>query len=126
MRDDVFKNLIKFGVLRVVDTYSYELPFFINADSEVFIGHFPKQPIMPGVVMVEIIKRATEIAVDNKVDMVSASNFKFLKMVEPNEHKEAVLHFTIKNKDDTWRVKAQLKINNAIYFKSDAIYKSRS
>ncbi len=123
MKDLAFKELIGFGELKITDTNSYLIMFSINAGSEVFAGHFPNQPIMPGVIMIEIIKRAAEIAVNSKIEMVSASNFKFLKMLNPNEHKSAALYFTLTDINDSWKVKAQLKIKGEIYFKADAIYK---
>jgi len=125
MKDSAFTELIVFGTLESIDKGSYLLPFLINKESHIFEGHFPNQPIMPGVVMIEIIKRATELTVNAKIEMVSAGNFKFLKMLDPNEHKNAVLHFILTEMDDSWKVKAWLKIENEIYFKADANYKPR-
>ncbi len=36
----------------------------INKDHEIFTGHFPDNPVMPGVCMIQIIKELTEKALD--------------------------------------------------------------
>ncbi len=126
MKDNVFNDLITFGSINKVETNNYLLPFVINAKSKIFKGHFPAQPIMPGVVMIELVKRAAEIVVNTKIDMISATNFKFLKMLIPYEHKEALLYFSVFKKENCWKVKAKISINNVIYFKSDATFKPRA
>lgn len=125
MKDSVFNNLISFGKLSLLASNNYLVPITINAESEVFKGHFPNQPVMPGVVQMELVKRAIELALELKIEMVAASNVKFLKMLIPQQHSEAELYFTIASTANLYKVKAQLKINNEIYFKSDASYTVR-
>ena len=42
------------------DDQNYTVVLFINENHEVFKGHFPGNPIMPGVCMMQIIKELTE------------------------------------------------------------------
>ena len=125
MNNRYFSDLIQFDGLQKLEDDQYNLPFSINRESKVFDGHFPNQPILPGVVMIEMTKRALEMALGAELILESAGNFKFLKLVDPNVMKNAVLDFTIAIKEDAWRVKAQLIFLNEIYFKADAIYKRK-
>ena len=121
MNTDIFNNLIEFGPLDQNDS-GYILPFAINKESQVFEGHFPNQPILPGVVMIELVQRAAELVVGEELAMKSAGNFKFLKMIDPVKLPSANLNFTITEKEDGWRVKAQIKNKEDIYFKADGFY----
>lgn len=121
MNTDIFNNLIEFGSLDQDDS-GYTLPFAINKESQVFEGHFPNQPILPGVVMIELVQRAAELVVGEELAMKSAGNFKFLKMIDPVKLPSANLNFTITEKEDGWRVKAQIKNKEDIYFKADGFY----
>lgn len=125
MKDQAFNDLIQFDGLQKLDEGQFNLPFSINKESSVFDGHFPDQAILPGVVMIEMTKRAAEIALEKELSLVSAGNFKFLKMVDPNLIKNADLGFSITIKDDGWRVKAQIKFEDEIYFKADAFYRGK-
>ena len=100
----------------------YTLPFTINKESQVFEGHFPNQPILPGVVMIELVQRATELALAVELEVKSAGNFKFLKMIDPEKLPLANLNFGITEKEGDWRVKAQIKHEEDIYFKADVLY----
>ena len=125
MNDQAFNDLIQFDGIQKLDEDQFNLPFLINKESSVFDGHFPDQAILPGVVMIEMTKRAAEIALEKELSLVSAGNFKFLKMVDPNLIKNADLGFSITIKDDGWRVKAQIKFEDEIYFKADAFYRGK-
>ncbi len=125
MNDQAFNSLIQFEPIKKIEDEWYSLPFAINNNSEVFDGHFPNQPILPGVVMIELTKRAVEISLAKKLKLDSAGNFKFLKMIDPNVIKVAAISFKIITKNDGWSVKAQIKYKDEICFKADAFYKSK-
>jgi 3-hydroxyacyl-[acyl-carrier-protein] dehydratase len=121
MDEQIFNQLIEFGELNQEDS-TYNLPFSVLRSSQVFVGHFPNQPILPGVAMIELVQRATELVLNEKLELKSAGNFKFLMMIDPDKVPNANLIFGIIPKEDGWRVKAQIKHNENIYFKADAFY----
>ena len=121
MDEQIFNQLIEFGELNQDDS-TYNLPFSILRSSQVFEGHFPNQPILPGVAMIELVQRATELVLGKKLEVKSAGNFKFLMMIDPDKVMDANLVFSIIPKDGGWRVKAQIKRKEDIFFKADVNY----
>jgi len=73
-----------------------ELQGTINLDAshEIFKGHFPSQPVLPGVCLIEMLKDLINKAMERPYLLSSASNVKYLKVVDPE--KNQLLTFTIK------------------------------
>lgn len=55
----------------------------LNPEHDVFKGHFPGNPIMPGVCTMQIIKELTETITTKKLQLVQASNVKFMALINP-------------------------------------------
>lgn len=70
----------------------------INDQHEIFKGHFPNQPIVPGVVMIQMIKELLAKAIDMQVQLIQANQIKFLKLISPTDTQ--ILSMTI-NWDQT-------------------------
>lgn len=49
----------------------------------IFEGHFPGQPVLPGVCQVQIIKELLETALARKLFLAEAAQCKFLQMADP-------------------------------------------
>ncbi|MCK5844286.1 MAG: hypothetical protein KAG97_06230, partial [Victivallales bacterium] len=50
-----------------------------------FQGHFPGNPILPGICQVEMALAALEKAMERKVSLKTLTRGKYLNMVKPNE-----------------------------------------
>ena len=74
-----------------------EATFLVQPEHAIFAGHFPGQPIVPGVCMLQIIKECLEQAVGHKLMLAQAANIKFLTMLVPEAGKEISLRaeFTV-------------------------------
>ena len=72
----------------------------INAGHEIFNGHFPGQPVLPGASMVQLVKDVLESALKTPVRLQIANNLKFLSLINPqeNKHLQLTLNYTV---DDT-------------------------
>jgi 3-hydroxyacyl-[acyl-carrier-protein] dehydratase len=57
----------------------------INPAHRIFEGHFPGQPIVPGVCMMQMVKEVLETAIGKETRLVSAVSAKFLYMIDPRE-----------------------------------------
>ena len=58
----------------------------IDAANELFLGHFPGQPILPGACMLQMVKEVLEAVFEKKVRLKKANQLKFLKMVDPTSN----------------------------------------
>ena len=56
----------------------------IDPNHEIFSGHFPGNPVTPGVVQMEIIKELLSIHFNRPLQLKSMNNCKFLAILNPN------------------------------------------
>jgi 3-hydroxyacyl-[acyl-carrier-protein] dehydratase len=90
----------------------------INDAHEIFNGHFPGTPVVPGVCMMQMVKEVIEDVAGKETKLVRADHMKFLTVINPNENKLIQLDakYTIaENKKIS--VVASLFNNSIIYFK---------
>ena len=57
----------------------------INQAHDIYKGHFPNQPIVPGVCQIQIIKEVLEELIGKKLQMTHGDNIKFTGMIIPNQ-----------------------------------------
>ncbi|MGB5556167.1 MAG: 3-hydroxyacyl-ACP dehydratase [Flavobacteriaceae bacterium] len=82
----------------------------LNKDHEVFEGHFPGNPILPGVCSIQIIKELTEKALHKELFLSMVSNVKFMAIINPEKNK--TLHFAL----DIAEVDGLIKVKNSVHF----------
>lgn len=90
----------------------------INKDHIIFKGHFPNNPITPGVCMMQIIKEIAEKIVNKKLFMQSAVNVKFMAIINPFNTPELELQLNIIETDEGYKVKNISKFEETIAIKS--------
>ncbi|HRN57643.1 MAG TPA: 3-hydroxyacyl-ACP dehydratase [Agriterribacter sp.] len=59
----------------------------LNPEHPVFEGHFPGQPVVPGVCMVQMIKEILETVTAKNLVLQQADHIKFLSVINPKEGK---------------------------------------
>ena len=59
----------------------------LNPEHRIFAGHFPGQPVVPGVCMVQMIKEILETAIGKSTMLKQADYIKFLSVINPMEEK---------------------------------------
>jgi 3-hydroxyacyl-[acyl-carrier-protein] dehydratase len=89
----------------------YKAVILINEKHEVFKGHFPGNPIMPGVCMMQIIKELTEQITGSSLFMQSLSNVKFMALINPFITPELRLELDVVTTDE-----GLIKVKNVSYF----------
>lgn len=62
----------------------------------VFEGHFPGNPILPGVCTVQISKEILEKALNRELMLTRAGNIKYLGFVNPDVHSEMQFNLVVK------------------------------
>jgi 3-hydroxyacyl-[acyl-carrier-protein] dehydratase len=102
----------------------YLATILINEEHEVFKGHFPGNPIMPGVCMMQIIKELTEQITSNSLFMQSLSNVKFMALINPFNTPELRLELDITTTEDQLvKVKNVSYFNETVALKLSSVYK---
>lgn len=89
----------------------------INKNHDIFNGHFPGNPVTPGVCMMQIIKEITEEVVGNKLMMTSSSNIKFMSIINPETTPYLELILEITKTDEGFRVKNSTTFNDTVALK---------
>lgn len=96
----------------------------LHATHKIFEGHFPGQPVLPGVCMMQIIKEILEKAVEKELFMQSADQCKFLSMVDPNVSGRLDVEINYsKTADENIAVNAILKSENQVFLKMKSEYR---
>lgn len=107
--------------------HCYEAKILVNEKHEVFLGHFPGNPIMPGVCMMQIIKELSESITENKLFLQSLSNVKFMALINPDITPELRLELEISTtEEDLIKVKNTTFFNETIALKLNSVYKKMS
>jgi 3-hydroxyacyl-[acyl-carrier-protein] dehydratase len=80
----------------------------LQAEHDIFKGHFPEHPVLPGVCMLEMIEEITGGFLHQHLRIVSAPMIKYLQMIDPN--KDPLIQFEIIYEKDPDNLLAQGKI----------------
>jgi 3-hydroxyacyl-[acyl-carrier-protein] dehydratase len=94
-----------------VSDSKYIVTILVNEKHEVFKGHFPGNPIMPGVCMIQIIKELTESITKSSLMIQSLANVKFMALINPEATPELRLELDVTTTED-----GLVKVKNTTYF----------
>jgi len=87
----------------------------IYSQHPVFQGHFPGKPVLPGAVMLQMIKELICVKLDSQVQFEKVSQIKFLKMICPEENLEIELQIVEKKQ----QYSAEIRLQNELCLKAD-------
>ncbi|GEN68330.1 3-hydroxyacyl-ACP dehydratase [Chryseobacterium rhizosphaerae] len=95
----------------------------LNKDHDIFKGHFPGNPVTPGVCMMQIVKELTEEFVGSKLFLKTASNVKFMAIINPFETPDLRLQLDIDENGEDVKVKNITSFGETIALKMSVSYK---
>ena len=81
------------------DVQNIHVRIRLNPDHPVFKGHFPGNPVVPGVCQVQMIREILEDQTGTPLRLVESDTIKFLSMIDPRQHPELDFSMQIKNAD---------------------------
>jgi 3-hydroxyacyl-[acyl-carrier-protein] dehydratase len=93
----------------------------IRPDHAIFLGHFPGQPVVPGVCMMQMIRELLEVNVERKLRINKADNMKFLSVIDPRQNSEIEAMISYVEDHGLFVLTASLSAGNIIFFKLKAI-----
>lgn len=95
----------------------------IDPSHGIFQGHFPGQPVVPGVCMVQIVKELMEQRTGKKLLFSKGHQLKFLQLLVPvaDEAIQVNISWTA-DEEDRYLTNADFKRNNEAAFKLSGIF----
>jgi 3-hydroxyacyl-[acyl-carrier-protein] dehydratase len=95
----------------------------INAGHKIFDGHFPGQPVVPGVCMMQMVKEIIEQVIEKKTNLVKADEMKFIAIINPqvNNIIQAALKYNI-GENNNLSVSATLFKGERTHFKFKGLF----
>lgn len=114
----VLKDFYKILSEDKVSETKYNVTILVNEKHDVFKGHFPGNPIMPGVCMIQIIKELTEKFTQSSLLIQTLTNVKFMALINPEATPELRLELDITQTEDNL-----IKVKNTTFFNSTTALK---
>jgi len=89
----------------------YHVALMLNKDHAIFKGHFPGNPVTPGACMLQVVKELAQDILGMKLMMTSASNVKFMALINPEKNPELLLELEIDAREE-----GQIRVKNTTLF----------
>jgi len=120
----LLKNFYKVISIENTAENKYLAVISVNEEHAVFKGHFPGNPIMPGVCMMQIIKELTEQISGSSLFMQSLSNVKFMALINPFNTLELRLELEVSmTETDLVKVKNVTYFDDTVALKLSSVYR---
>ncbi|MFP4023383.1 MAG: 3-hydroxyacyl-ACP dehydratase [Thiohalospira sp.] len=91
----------------------------LNKGHEIYKGHFPGNPVVPGVCLTQLIKELMENIEAKELRMVYADNIKFIAVVNPEINNILQIDLKIKH-DEEQNI---IKVNSVTHYNDTVFYK---
>lgn len=107
----LLKDFYKVEHIEKIADEKYNATVFLNKEHAIFKGHFPGNPVTPGVCMMQIIKELSQDILKSSLLLKSSSNVKFMALINPETNPKLRLELEISNGNDS-----EIKVKNTTYF----------
>ncbi|MEX0997080.1 MAG: 3-hydroxyacyl-ACP dehydratase [Flavobacteriaceae bacterium] len=114
----LLKDFYKIVSTDKIDDENYTVVVSLNKDHEVFKGHFPNNPVTPGVCMMQIVKEICEDLLDCELQLKSASNVKFMALINPKVNSRLRFELAISQGDND-----EIKVKNTSFMEETVALK---
>ena len=89
-----------FKITEIQTAEKYIIAIELNPSHEIYKGHFPGNPIVPGVCMTQMVKETIEHITKKKLTMVTGDNLKFTAVLNPEINPKVTMSISLKNKEN--------------------------
>lgn len=114
----LLKDFYKVEQVEKISEMKYNVIITLNKEHAIFKGHFPGNPVTPGVCMMQIIKELSQDIVGSSLMMVSSSNVKFMALINPEINSKLRLELEFSGD-----IASELKVKNTTYFEDTVALK---
>jgi len=95
----------------------------LDATHKIFDGHFPGNPVTPGVVQLQMVKEILEFHYKKDLLLIAISRCKFLQILNPQNTPIIFIHIEIALADADVKINATGLFDGTSYFKFSATYR---
>ena len=89
-----------FTIKDIQNPEKYIVSIELNSKHKVYKGHFPGNPVAPGVCLTQMVQETVEQIIGKKLTMVSGDNLKFTAVLNPEINPNVILTLSLKTKDN--------------------------
>ena len=93
----------------------------LNPEHDVFKGHFPNNPVTPGVCMLQILKELTEQATKTNLFIKECSNVIFMALINPEVNPILAISIDINPLEENFKIKASASFDQTVALKVSAL-----
>ncbi len=93
----------------------------LNPQHDIFKGHFPNNPVTPGVCMLQIFKELSERGLDKKLFIKECSNVKFMALINPEIHSELKITIVLDENEEGFEMKASASFDSTTALKVSSL-----
>ncbi len=94
----------------------------LNAGHDIFKGHFPGEPIVPGVCLLQMAKEILEERLKVKLQLIKAPNVKYLSIVNPDVDPAIEYQFQVNRLEQQITADISAKNHEAVCIKMKVVY----
>jgi len=106
-----------------IDSELYQADITLNPGHEIYQGHFPGNPVVPGACQIRMITEIVSEIMEKEVVMREADNVKFLSMINPHEHPELSVEINLRQESpEVIKVSTSILDGETVFLKCKAVY----
>ena len=107
----------------IINNDSVNAKISLNSNHEIFKGHFPDMPILPGVCTLQIIKELLIKKINKNLILTRGDNIKFTAIINPLETKNIEFDIKILSKTNEFiAINCQVSVANVVVLKMKGTY----
>jgi 3-hydroxyacyl-[acyl-carrier-protein] dehydratase len=96
----------------------------LNPAHDIFKGHFPGNPVVPGVCILQMIKETLSQHFDKELIMVKGDEVKFLNIINPLVNQKIEIEFKIKHPgDEMVHISAVISHEDQMFMKFRGVFR---
>lgn len=107
----------------IVKDCKFSAVITFDPSNEIFSGHFPEQPIVPGVCLIHIVKDIAIRIAKREVLLSNGSNIKFLNVIDPRENTIVIIEGSFSfDEDRKLTLSAGILKEAIVFFKFKGVF----
>lgn len=111
--------MLKDSYFRIIDRScegnNHQFTITLLSDHPIYNGHFPGNPISPGVCSIQMIRECCEEILESKVALKSISQCRFITLLTPDKGERLTIDIALTEAEDNVKITAAIADGNSQY-----------